>query len=71
MDEHIAELEATLSRVRQLEGIIPICSYCKNIRDDQDIWNKVEKYIAVHPEAQFTQGICPSCYEKEMEKMEE
>ncbi len=71
LDEHIAELEAALSRVRQLEGIIPICAYCKKIRDDKDIWNEVEKYIAVHPEAQFSHGICPSCYEKEMGKMGE
>ncbi len=70
LDERIADLEATLSRVKQLEGIIPICSYCKKIRDDQDIWHRVEKYIAVHPEAQFSHGICPDCFEKEMGKIE-
>jgi len=70
LDERVAELEATLSRVKQLEGIIPICAYCKNIRDDQDVWRKVEKYINVHPEAQFSHGICPDCLEKEIKKME-
>ena len=71
LDEHITGLEAALSRVRQLEGIITICAYCKKIRDDQDIWNAVEKYIAVHPGAQFSHGLCPSCYEREMGKIEE
>lgn len=70
LDDHIAELESALSRVKQLEGIIPICSYCKKIRDDQDLWHEVEKYITVHPEARFSHGICPDCLEKEMEKME-
>ena len=62
----IAELETTLSQVRQLEGIIPICSYCKKIRDDQDIWHRVENYIAVYPGAQFSHGICPACLAEEM-----
>lgn len=70
LDERVAELEATLSRVRQLEGIIPICAYCKKIRDQRDDWHGLEKYISEHSEAQFSHGICPACFEKEMEKME-
>ena len=71
LDERIAELEATLARVRQLEGIIPICSYCKKIRDDQDSWHQLEKYITAHSEARFSHGICPSCFEEQMMKMDE
>ena len=65
----IAEIEAALSQVRQLEGIIPICAYCKKIRDDQDIWHRVEKYITVHPGAQFSHGICPTCFAEEMKNI--
>lgn len=58
------ELEAALARVNQLEGIIPICMYCKKIRDDQDGWNQLEKYISDHSEAIFSHGICPQCMEE-------
>ena len=53
-------LQAT---VNQLEGLLPICSYCKRIRSDQNYWEQVDSYIAHHSDAQFTHGICPSCYE--------
>jgi DNA-binding response OmpR family regulator len=61
------ELEEALSRVKQLEGIIPICMYCKKIRDDQNDWNQLEQYISDHSEAVFSHGICPVCSEKQME----
>jgi hypothetical protein len=70
LDERVAELEATLARVKQLEGIIPICAYCKKIRDDQDGWQGLEKYFTEHSEARFSHGICPACFEEEMKKME-
>jgi len=70
LDERVAELGATLSRVKQLEGIIPICAYCKKIRDDQDSWHGLEKYITGHSEAKFSHGICPDCLEKQMKEME-
>jgi PAS domain-containing protein len=69
LNERIAEIEATLARVKQLEGIIPICTHCKQIRDDQDDWHKLEKYITEHSEAQFSHGICPACFEKEMKNI--
>lgn len=59
-----AELESALTRVKQLEGIIPICMYCKQIRDDDDSWQQVEKYISEHSEAMFSHGICPTCLKK-------
>ena len=48
-------------RVRLLEGMLPICGFCKDIRDDADGWVKLENYISRHSEAQFTTGICPDC----------
>jgi DNA-binding response OmpR family regulator len=61
--ERVRELEEALAEVKQLHGIIPICSYCKMIRDDQNYWQKVESYISQHSEAKFSHSICPSCYE--------
>lgn len=58
----VAELEEALSSVKQLQGLLPICSYCKKIRDDRNYWEQVESYISRHSEAQFSHGICPDCY---------
>ena len=58
----VAELLQALAQVRRLSGILPICSYCKKIRDDHDYWKRVEEYITDHSEAQFSHGICPECY---------
>jgi DNA-binding response OmpR family regulator len=65
----VLELQGALAqRVRELEealssqGLLPICSYCKKIRDDQNYWQQVEGYISDHSEAQFSHGICPDCY---------
>lgn len=55
------ELEATLARIKQLEGIIPICMYCKNIRNDNEDWKRVEVYLSEHSNAQLSHGICPDC----------
>jgi hypothetical protein len=52
--------------VRTLQQILPICSYCKKIRDDENYWQSVEDYISRHTEATFSHGICPTCYEKEV-----
>ncbi|OPZ17775.1 MAG: putative transcriptional regulatory protein pdtaR [candidate division BRC1 bacterium ADurb.BinA364] len=61
-----AELEQALAEVKTLRGIIPICARCKKIRDDQGFWRQVETYIAQHSAAQFSHGLCPDCYNKEM-----
>jgi CheY-like chemotaxis protein len=60
--ERVAELQAALSSVKQLRGLLPICSYCKRIRGDDQYWQQVEGYIAQHSDAQFSHGICPTCY---------
>jgi DNA-binding response OmpR family regulator len=56
------ELEVALSQVKQLQGLLPICSYCKNIRDEQNYWHRVESYISGRAEVEFSHGICPDCY---------
>ena len=61
--ERIAELETALAQVKQLQGILPICSYCKQVRNDQNYWQQVECYISEHTEAKFSHSICPNCYE--------
>jgi CheY-like chemotaxis protein len=60
--ERVEELQAALANVKQLSGLLPICSYCKRIRGDDQYWQQVEGYIADHSDAQFSHGICPSCY---------
>jgi hypothetical protein len=54
--------EAALAQVKQLRGLLPICAYCKKIRDDGDYWHQLEAYLCRHSEAQFSHGICPDCY---------
>jgi hypothetical protein len=55
------------SQLKQLRGIIPICGYCKKIRDDSESWQQLETYICAHSDAMFSHGICPNCLAK-MEK---
>jgi PAS domain S-box-containing protein len=57
----IAELQDTLSQVRTLSGLLPICAWCKKIRTDEGYWQQLEEYLALHSEAEFTHGICPDC----------
>jgi sigma-B regulation protein RsbU (phosphoserine phosphatase) len=62
--ERVSELEETMAKLKQLRGLLPICSYCKKIRTDQNYWQQVEGFISEHTEAQFSHGICPECYAK-------
>ena len=59
--DRVTELEAAVSTVKRLQGLIPICSYCKRIRSDSNDWEQLESYISEHSEAQFSHGICPPC----------
>jgi len=58
------KLQEAFAEVRTLSGLLPICSSCKKIRDDQGYWNVLEAYLTKHSEAQFTHGICPDCMVK-------
>jgi len=60
--QRVRELEDALSSVKMLQGLLPICSYCKKIRNDRNYWQQVEGYISDHSEAQLSHGICPECY---------
>ena len=64
LTEQIATLRETLANVKQLKGLLPICSYCKRIRKDEDYWQQLEGYISEHWDAQFSHGICPGCFEQ-------
>jgi phosphoserine phosphatase RsbU/P len=61
--ERVAELEAALAQVKVLQGILPICSYCKHVRDDHNYWQTVESFVTERSEAKFSHSICPDCYE--------
>ena len=60
----IIQLQQSLSEIKQLSRILPICASCKKIRDDEGYWKEVETYISDHSEAQFSHGICPDCMRK-------
>lgn len=57
----VVELRAALAKVKKLSGLLPICSHCKKIRDDQGYWHTVETYVSTHTDADFTHSLCPSC----------
>jgi sigma-B regulation protein RsbU (phosphoserine phosphatase) len=65
--ERVGQLHESLERVRKLEGMLPMCSYCKKVRDEKNSWQQVEVYIAQRSEAKVSHGVCPGCYEKFLE----
>jgi phosphoserine phosphatase RsbU/P len=65
--ERLREREETLAQVKTLQGLLPICSYCKSIRDDQNYWQHVESYLSDHTDARLSHGVCPNCYAKVVE----
>jgi len=60
-EQLVRELQTALAEVRTLREILPICSYCRKIRDDENFWHTVEVYVARHTATRFTHGVCPSC----------
>lgn len=65
----VKELEAAVAHVKLLQGLLPICCYCKKIRDDRNYWHEVESYIQQHSQAKFTHGVCPECYQKVVQQI--
>jgi phosphoserine phosphatase RsbU/P len=63
LSERVRDLEEALARVQQLHGLLPICSYCRKVRDDHNYWQQVENYLAEHSAIEFSHGICPTCFE--------
>lgn len=66
LGDQVRELETALSNVRKLSGLLPICAYCKSIRDDSNYWHRVEEYVSEHAEVRFSHSICPKCLPKVM-----
>jgi sigma-B regulation protein RsbU (phosphoserine phosphatase) len=63
LSKRVIELEESIQREKQLQGLLPICSYCKKIRDDNNYWSQVERYIEQKADVAFSHSICPDCYE--------
>ena len=61
LETKVVELQSALDHVQQLQGLLPICMHCKNIRDDHDAWHRIESYISQHSEARFTHTLCDHC----------
>jgi PAS domain S-box-containing protein len=66
-EQLVRELQSALAEVKTLREILPICSYCRKIRDDKNFWHSVEDYISAHTATLFSHGICPSCMETHAE----
>jgi PAS domain S-box-containing protein len=60
----VQELSEALANVKTLSGLLPVCAWCKNIRNDEGYWQRIETYLAEHSDARFTHGICPDCLAK-------
>lgn len=72
--QRVAELEQAISRVKCLEELLPVCMYCKKIRDEENLWDSVENYLSRKAGIQFSHGVCPGCFERyvkpELENLE-
>ncbi len=61
--DRVQELENALAKVKQLQGLLPICSYCKKIRNDRNYWEQVDNYLSQHSDVQFSHSVCPECFD--------
>jgi hypothetical protein len=62
--ERVRSLEEALANVKALQTLLPMCAYCKSIRNDQNYWEKVETYFQDHSGVSFSHSYCPTCYER-------
>ena len=65
--DRVRKLEEALAQVTELRGLLPMCSYCRKIRDDKNYWQEVEHYLSAHTDVHFSHGICPSCWKNVVE----
>jgi PAS domain S-box-containing protein len=63
----VEELRQALERVRTLAGLLPVCAWCKSVRNDQGYWQQIEEYLAEHTDAKLTHGLCPNCSQRLLE----
>lgn len=68
LKRRIIDLESALVHINRLHGLLPICSYCKRIRGEDDLWYQVEAYISSHSDVAFTHSICPECHGRHFTK---
>lgn len=66
----IEELESALSEVKRLQGLMPICSYCKKVRNEENYWQQVEAYITSHSDLELSHSVCPQCLERVMKELD-
>lgn len=66
----VRELEEALDQVKRLRRLLPMCCYCKKIRDDRDYWQQVDEYLIEHSEVRFSHGICPGCLDRELQALD-
>jgi CheY-like chemotaxis protein len=62
--DRVRELEEALANVKRLQGLLPICAYCKKVRDDKNYWQQVEQYLSERLDTRFSHSVCPACYER-------
>jgi phosphoserine phosphatase RsbU/P len=67
LSARVKQLEESIAREKQLQGLLPICSYCKRIRNDGNYWQQVERYIEEYADVAFSHSICPDCYRDKVE----
>lgn len=65
-----SSLRETIKKIDTLHGLLPICSSCKQVKDDQGYWHQIEKYISDHSDAIFSHGYCPQCYDQQLIEIE-
>jgi DNA-binding response OmpR family regulator len=66
----IRELEEALAHVKRLQGLLPICSYCKMVRNEENYWEQVERYITTRSDLELTHSVCPRCLERVMKEID-
>ena len=71
LGQKITELESALAKIEQLEGMLPICSYCKKVRRDDNYWEQIEEFVSQRAAARFSHSICPDCFGHVMAEAEE
>ena len=66
----VRELEEASSHVKRLQGLLPICSYCKKVRNETNYWQQVDSYLTSHSDVELSHGVCPDCFERVMSEMD-
>jgi hypothetical protein len=69
LETSVRELKDALDEVKTLRGIVPICAWCRKVRDDQGYWKQVERYVSDHTLARFSHGLCPDCFDAQMDEL--